>query len=216
MMLRFNGTIGAAVLVGLGIIYAVIALVVGHSARAESLPDLRATEAGVDVWQAIKLMADGDQPLRIVDVRTAEHFELFHLPQSRNLPDASASALLGEAGSSTLLLVATTDAKAAALIGQLSGAAKGKNHFLKGGAQAWYLALEIPAPLFSSKPPPYGYQPAMGTVRSWIQDPQSVSTTELDEAVAKLATLGFVPDGLAGKRKPKSSGKKKKIAGGCG
>lgn len=219
---RFNNKIGAGVLVGLGVLYAAIALASGHSAVAEPPPDLSADEAGLSVWKALRLRAEAPGKVAVVDVRPAERFTLYHLPGSLSAPGADAAELLAAArGKAKVLLVAQKDADAAKLVGQakkVAGEKRGKNlHFLKGGARAWYLALELPTPLFEDKAPPHGYETAMARVQTWLNDgADRPADKSVIKAIGTLARLGFQPSALQGKKKPKSSGKKKKIAGGCG
>jgi rhodanese-related sulfurtransferase len=216
MLVRHRTAIGAAVLFALGLLYMVIALATGHSARAELPPNLAPTEAGLDVWRALALLVDHPSQVSVVDVRPEASFALYHVPGARNLPGASPEAVrAGAQGQAYLLVVGESDAKTAELVGAL-GAGAPEAHFLKGGAADWYLSLELPTPLFSSKPPPFGYEDAMRTVRSWLVKPAEVPAESVRKAIATLATLAFVPDQLAGKKKAPAGSARKKISGGCG
>ncbi|MFH1176466.1 MAG: rhodanese-like domain-containing protein [Acidobacteriota bacterium] len=214
-MTRFNAKIGAGVLVGLAALYAGIALFTHHSARAEPPPDLSATEAGLDLWRSLVWLVDR-QGRAVVDVRPAEEFARYHLPRSRNLAGASAKDLRAHLlDQGEVLLVAASDTAAARLAGELK-ASGAKAHYLKGGAAEWYLCFELPAPLFSSKTPPRGYDEALAVVRRWLAAPAAVPTARAREAVARLAARGFAPDQLGGHKKAAAGGAKKKIKGGCG
>jgi rhodanese-related sulfurtransferase len=215
-MTRFNAKIGAGVLVGVAALYAGIAGFSHHSARAEPPPDLSASEAGLDLWRSLTWLLDHQGRAVVVDVRPAQDFGRYHLPGSRHLAGASAREIGASAlGKGGVLLVAKSDAAAAQLAGEL--AADGvKAHYLKGGVAEWYLGLELPAPLFSTKPPPRGYDAALEVVRTWLAAPAKVPEKRVREAVAKLAALGYAPDQLGGRKKAAPSGSRKKIKGGCG
>jgi len=220
MMTRFNNKIGAAVLVGLGLVYMVSALVAGHSAAAVSPPDLGAPKANLDVWRALALMAGHPGRVEIIDVRRAEHFSLYHLPGAVSLPGAGADEVAARMGDKHALVVAQKDADAAKLVGAVKaevGKERGaKAHFLAGGANAWYLALEVPVPLFAAKPPPFAYAKAIVAVKRWLKVRGEAGHAEAAAAAGVLSTIDYQPTQLQGKPKPKASGKKKKIAGGCG
>jgi hypothetical protein len=148
--------IGAAVLFGLGLLYMIIALATGHSARAEAPPNLGATEAGLDVWRSLNLLVEHPGQVAVVDVRPETSYALYHVPGARSMPGASPDALRASTKEQAyVLIVGESDAKAGELVGAL-GDGPTHFHFLKGGASDWYLNLELPAPLFSSKPPPFG------------------------------------------------------------
>jgi hypothetical protein len=53
-------------------------------------------------------------------------------------------------------------------------------------------------------------------VRAWLNKPVDVPAESVRKAIATLATLGFAPDQLAGKKKAAAGGSRKKISGGCG
>ncbi|MFH1812492.1 MAG: rhodanese-like domain-containing protein [Pseudomonadota bacterium] len=218
-MTRFNATIASGALIGLAAVYMVIALATGHSARAEPPPDLSARGAGLDVWKTLALLIDQGDQVRFIDVRPAEQFQLYHVAGSRSLPGAGASELRSVlAGAQAGVLIASSDEQAARLVGEASAGQTSPNlHFLQGGVQGWYLALELPVPLFADKEPPHGYAEAMRVLRSWLDgDTAQVDRTRVREAVGTLATAGYDPSQLAGKKKKPAASGKKKISGGCG
>jgi rhodanese-related sulfurtransferase len=153
----------------------------------------------------------------ILDVRPVELFDSYHLPGARSVPGASSAEVRSQAGDlQFVLLVAETDAKATELVAANGPPAGPQVHFLKGGAADYYLNVELPAPLFSSKPPPHGHGAALRTVRAWLASPSAVPVEQVREALGTLASLAFVPDQLGAKKKAAPGGAKKKIAGGCG
>jgi rhodanese-related sulfurtransferase len=213
--MKTNKTVvAAAVLVVVSIVYGIVAGVRGHSARAEPPPDLSANAEGLDVWRALAWMAGG--AVDIVDVRSSEQYAFYHLPRARSLPDADAAALRATATAPRLLVVAASDADAAKRVSELvAGGATPEARYLKGGAPAWYLALELPVPLFNDKPPPFGWVAAHGEVRRWLES-RSPAGAELLRAVELLATAGYEPTGVGQGKKPAAGKAKKKISGGCG
>ncbi len=218
-MTRFNPKIGAGLLIGLGLLYLVIALATGHSARAEPAPDLRADGAGLDVWRTMTLMREKGSRLAVVDLRPADQFALYHLPGARSLPGGDADDVAKTEAAmdvSHTLLVTNKNATASKLVAELqSRGGEVSHHFLKGGVRAWYVAVELPVPLFSDQPVPRGFTDAKAAVRAWLAAPGRTVEPGLSEAIERLATTGYTPNLLAGKKKPKASGKKK-ISGGCG
>jgi rhodanese-related sulfurtransferase len=218
-MIRFNSTIAGGVLVGLSAVYMGVALASGHSARSELPPDLSASAPGLDVWKTLALLLEQGEQVQLVDVRPVEQFQQYHLPGSRNLPGASAGELRAAVeGRRSGVVIASSDDKAAKLVGEASAGSGGAAlHFLLGGAQSWYLALELPVPLFSDKEPPYGYAESMALLRSWLGDAAPATDREqLQQALNTLASSGYEPSQLAGKKKKPAGGAKKKISGGCG
>lgn len=215
-MTRLRRLAGTIVLLGVGGLYAVIALARGHSAASEPPADLSAREAAVDVWRGLALLAEKDA--RLIDVRPRERFELYHLPRAESLPGASAGAIAERArGGRPVLLLAEKDEVAATLVGAARKLAPGgRMHFLQDGARALYLALELPVPLFSDAPPPFGYARALATVRAWAQRPASADTRTVIEAIGLLSRVSYAPTALQSKRKAPAGGTKKKISGGCG
>lgn len=216
MLARLSPKIGAAALAALALLYMVVSLVTGHSARAEAPVDLAPAEAGLDVWRALALMVDHPGQVAVVDVRPAHRYELYHLAAAVRRPEASAAEIReAGAGRAYLVVVADTDAEAEKLVAGL--AADGvQARFLEGGVADWYLKLELPAPLFSTKPPPHGYASSIQTVQAWLAEPSAVPAKRVRQAIDTLARLGFSPDQLAGKQQAPAGKKRKKISGGCG
>jgi len=217
-MSGFNAKIGAVAAVGAAALYATLALATGHTARADPPPDLSATGAGLDVWKTLALLVDQGDAVAILDVRPKDNFQLHHLPGARSLPAASASELRAAAGESGhVLIVADQDTAASMRVAELrQGEDAERFHFLEGGVQSWYLSVQLPVPLFSDEPAPFGYRESMALVQRWLDGPEQVGREELRAAVGRLATLGYQPTQLGSKKRPKASGKRKKIAGGCG
>lgn len=217
-MTRFNTLVGAIVALAISAIYMTMALISGHSAASRVPPDLSAPEAGVDVYRALALLAREPGQVAIVDVRPANAFALYHLPQAQNLPDASVEKLAGATmGRKGLLLVADSDTQAARLAALLRARKLPATiHFLKEGVRELYLTLELPVPLFADKPPPHGYSQALATVKAWLRAPGQAPSPEVERAIGTLASVGYQPSLLSGKKKPAAGGAKRKIAGGCG
>lgn len=216
-MNRFNNKYGAIALIGLAAIYMIVSLATGRSAASQPPPDLSAADARVDVWQATALLAKRGDAAVIVDVRPANHFALYHLPRSVSKPEAGAGDVIDAAnGKAAVLIVADANDQAAKLAGEV-GQKKGdlEVRFLDQGVRAWYLTYVVPVPLFNEKPPPYGWEEAMATVRGFVNEGKG-SSEEVIQAVGKLSGAGYAPTQLEGKKKPAASGKKKKITGGCG
>ncbi len=209
--MRFHQGWGAAALLSLATAYAGVSMVAGRSARAERPPELRADDAALDVWRAAALVVRDNAV--IVDVRSKEHFDLYHLPSSISAPGAGAKAAVAAAeGKGVLLLVAETDKDGARLVAEGGPA---KVHYVKDGVRAWYLAFEVPIPLFTDKPSPYGYDEALGTLRGWFRGDRSDRSKAL-EAVGILSKSGYEPTLLQGRKPASTTSAKKKIAGGCG
>jgi hypothetical protein len=215
---RFDGRIGAAVLIGLGALYLALGVSSGHSATSHLPADLSAKKAGVDVYAALALMAKQGPKLAVVDVRSTERRGLYALPRSISADANPSSVLQKTLGRPVALIVGAKDAEAAKLVGRIKQRKpQTRFHFLRGGARAWYLALELPVPLFSSKKPPFGYAQAMTKVKAFLASKQGVADPAgVVSAIGKLKSLSFSADLLAGKSKPKAGGKKRKISGGCG
>jgi hypothetical protein len=215
-MTRLRKLAGTIVLLGVGGLYAVIALARGHSAASEPPADLSAREAALDVWRGLALLAEQDAQL--LDLRPRERFELYHLPRAESMPGASAATIAERArGGRPVLLLAEKDEVAAALAGAARKLSpKARVHFLQDGARSLYLALELPVPLFSDAPPPFGYARALATVRGWAQQPASAERRAVIEAIGLLSRASYAPTALQAKRKAPAGGAKKKISGGCG
>jgi len=216
MLTKFKPQIGAAFLLVLGALYSVIALASGHSATAEPPPDLAAKEAGVDVWRATALLL-GSARSCVADSRDKAQFELYHLPGA--VPASSAGAIAEACrDSASLLVVAETDEAAAKLCAELEQKQGGKKpiHFLRGGAPSFYLALELPVPLFADKPPPHGYAEARAEIRRWLAGQGRPSAEQLQKTLGVLIRADYQPTKLSSRKKPAPAKKKKKITGGCG
>lgn len=210
-MMRFNTKVGAGALLGAGLVYLVAALASGHSAASQAPPEIPAREAGLDVWQGLRLVSQERAP--IVDVRPAGQYRIYHLPGSASQPGAGAGRLAPLAREGRLLVVAATDEEGARLAGELRKRGVKRAHFLTGGARAWYLALELPVPLFNSQPPPHGYHRALQRARDWMRTRRGALPLA---DIATLSAAGYAPTMLESKARPASSPGKKKIAGGCG
>jgi len=207
---------GGAALLGLGFAYMVIALISGHEARAEPPLDLaaRGADAGLELRKAAALVVEG---ATVVDLRDEPAFARAHVPGARPMPGADADALRPLLAAGPLLLVADQDADALRLSGALRGAdAEAPAYFLKGGMRAWYLALELPVPLFSAKVPPYGYEPALQALQAFLAEPGDARRDAARQALQTLARLDYQPELLGQAKKPKAAGPRKKISGGCG
>jgi rhodanese-related sulfurtransferase len=171
-MSRVSPGTGALVLAALGALYMTAALATGHSAHSEAPVDLSpsAGDAALDVWKAAALALAGDGA--VVDVRPAEEFARYHVPGSRSLPGASAAQIHDLAKLEPVVVIASQDADAARLVREVRAAAQEplQVHFLANGARAWYLAFELPVPVFSEVPPPHGYDHAIATVRGFLAE----------------------------------------------
>jgi rhodanese-related sulfurtransferase len=194
--------------VGLGVIYLVAALVTGHSATSEPPPDLSAREAGLDVWRALTFLSESRT--QVVDVRPKDDFRLYHVRHSRSLPGANVGDL-SEVGR-RVFLIAPSDEEAARICGELRS--RGITaHYLKGGIQSWYLALELPVPLFNKDRPPRHYVESIAQIRHWLRSGQR--DPELKKAIETLAGTSYLPS-LKGRPTKSAAKKRKKISGGCG
>lgn len=219
-MTRFPTKIAAGAAVALGIAYMALALAKGHSAQAEIPPDLSlGAEAGLDVWKtAAALVQAGDQTL-IVDVRPAAEYARYHIPGSASEPGANAARLRALAlGRSWIVVVADKDEAARRLAGEArEGPKDARFRYLADGARAWYLAFDLPVPLFSEAPPPYGYVDSLAAAKIYFAQPKGELRARTVAAIATLARLNYQPSLLkqAGKAKA-SAAPRKKISGGCG
>lgn len=213
---RFNPKIGAGLLLGLGGLYLVLAVATGHSAVAEPPPDLTPKKAALSLPQTLALLAKTPADVALVDVRGETQRSLYKLPLGV-VASADAKALLQRAvGRRHVVVVADEDKTALKLLGAVAAhKPAAKFHYLRGGARSWYLALELPVQLFSSKPAPHGYARALSRVKAWLPTAKAADADTLT-AISRLASLNFSPNLLAGKKKPAAGGKKKKISGGCG
>lgn len=211
----------AAALVGAAALYAVAALATGRSARAELPPDLSAKpqELALDVWKTAAAIVSAGGRAAVVDLRPADAFGRYHLPAARSLPGASGSELARvAAGAPVVLVYAGKDEVARKAVAEAREVAPGASVFyLPEGARAWYLAFELPVPLFSDQSAPDGYGEALVRARSWLAAPGPQGQEEALAAVQALAKASFQPNLLqAGGKKAAAGGAKKKISGGCG
>jgi rhodanese-related sulfurtransferase len=211
----------AAALVGAAALYAIGALATGHSARAEVPPDLSAPpqDLSLDVWKAAAALAEAGGAGAVVDVRPADAFARYHVPGARSMPGASgAEVARATAGAPVVVVYAGKDEIARKVAQDARAATPGRRvHVLADGARAWYLALELPVPLFSDQSPPDGWADALARARGWFASPSAAARDEALAAVQTLAKVQYAPNLLGGGRKPAAaSGAKKKISGGCG
>jgi len=220
-MKSFNSKIGAGVAGLLGAVYLVAGLATGHSARSEPPPDLSATaaETGLDVWKAsAALLETAGKPL-VVDVRGAEDYARWHVPGSVNEPGADGAKLVALAKEhAPVIVVAAKDDAAQKLVGEAKATAKdARIHYLVDGPRSWYLAFDLPVPMFAEGAAPSGYEQSLATLRGFLLRPDPAAKDRALEALQTLAKLNFQPSLLkqAGKAKA-AGGAKKKISGGCG
>jgi rhodanese-related sulfurtransferase len=217
-MYRFNEKIGALSLCSLGLVYAIMATFMGHSAQAQAPADLRAVEDGVDIWKGLALLLDNEKNIAIIDVRAAGAYARYQVPHSQSAPDASATQVLTSMGDkSQALIIAEKDEQASRLVAALKKRApKHEFHFLVGGVQTWYLSLELPIPLFSEQAVPFAYDDALQSIKKWLATGQGVERSDVRKAISTLANAAYQPTALGSKKVKPAAGKKKKIAGGCG
>lgn len=217
-MRSFDAKRGAAFLLGVSALYLVLSLALGRSARSEPPPDLSAgTEAGLDVWKAAAALLDPEQALA-VDVRPAEEYARYHLPGAVSSPGAEAARIRALArGRRQVIVVASKDEVARKLVGEAS-AADPETHYqyLQDGPRSWYLAFDLPVPIFSEAAAPRGYDEAVARVRAFFQAPTPEARPRALESIQALVKAGYGPTLLKQSGKPKAVAAKKKIAGGCG
>lgn len=212
---RFDGRIGAAIAIALAGLYLVLALARHHSASSVATQSFAADSVKLDVWRATALLVRLGPAASIIDTRPASAFELYHLPRSINAPGASSADLEPLTHHArAVLIVSDDDAATAALVQQTHGKMAGADlHVLEDGVRSFYLTFALPVPLFSAKPPPFGYEEWLVAINDAL-----VGNGDRDralDALAKLQASGYAPSLLKGS-KPKSSGPRKKISGGCG
>lgn len=211
----------AGALVGAAALYAVAALATGRTARAELPPDLSAKpqDLALDVWKAAAAIVGGAGRAAVVDLRPADAYARYHLPSARSQPGASgAEVVRAAAGAPVVLVYAGKDELAQKAVAEARELSPGARvHYLPEGARAWYLAFELPVPLFSDQSAPDGYGVALARARSWLSAPGPQGQAEALEAVEVLARASYQPNLLqSGKKKAAAGGGKKKISGGCG
>ncbi len=205
-MTRFNTKIAAGVLAGLGLVYMVASLATGRSASAESPPDLGVedSQVGIGIWQTASLLIRDKGNLEIVDIRSAKDYARYHVPGSRREPDANTSKIAELAGSKKIVIVASKDEQAIALVTAARSSSGRKNVFyLKGGARSFYLTFELPVPLFSDKEVPFGYEKALSVVKAHIGGQGKRDVKDVQDALATLVRLGYEPTALKKSGKPR-------------
>jgi len=216
-MERFNAKLGAGVLVGLAGLYLLGVAATGRSARADVPPDLsaRPTDLGLDVWKAAALIVG--EGAAAVDLRPADAFARYHLPGARSAPGAAAAEVAAMAEWAPVLLYAGKDEVAQKLAAEARALAPERRvYFLSEGARAWYLALDLPVPLFAETSPPDGYAEALAVVNRYLARPAPAARARASEALQALAKASFQPTLLKAGRKAVAGSGKKKIGGGCG
>jgi rhodanese-related sulfurtransferase len=220
-MTRLNTKVGAAVLAVLGLGYMIGSLVTHRSARAEPPPDLTAAagETGVDVWKAAALLLDPAGPAALVDVRSAADYARWHAPGAVSAPGAEPRAvrdLLRQ--HPAVVVVAAKDDVAQKLVTEVRGEKRdARVYYLVDGPRAWYLALELPVPLFADTAAPRGYDDALAQLRGWLARPEAAGRGPARAALETLVKAGYQPSLLKTGGKAKAAGgARKKISGGCG
>jgi hypothetical protein len=208
----------AAALVAAAALHAAVALATGHVVRAEALPDLApaAADLAVDPLKAAALvLRDG---ALVVDVGPADAFGRWHVPGALSLPDAPPGALAARAAGRPLVVYAPKDDLARAKVAAIRAAApEARAWFLADGARGWYVAFELPTPLFADAPPPEGWAAARDAVRTALAAPGAAPAADVAAAaLGTLARLGYRPALLEARRRPAAGGATKKLAGGCG
>lgn len=211
-MSAFTPRRGALVLGALALLYALGALATGHAVHSRPPAGLQAApEAPLDAWKvAARLLQAPDT--RVVDLRAPEAFRRYHLPGALNLGAGEAAGLPGP-----LLLVAEGDEAAAEAARELRARTPGREVFwLAGGVRAWYLAFELPVPLFSDSPVPPGYDGDLARVKAALAAPPG--GPEARQALERLARANLQPTLLQpkGRPRPAAGGAARKISGGCG
>ncbi len=188
--------------------------------RAEMPPDLsaRPTDLALDVWKVAMLRAD-EPATRVVDVGPADSYQRYHVPGAANMPGASASQIKDQLRAAPAVVVyADKDEAAEKVVAEVKRSQPGARlYYLADGARAWYLALQLPVPLFAEAAAPSGYADAIQVVNGWSANAASAPRPKVIEAIQTLAKLNYQPTLLsAGKKRAAAGGGKKKIAGGCG
>lgn len=219
-MKRFDPRLGAALLLGTAGLYLVLQLATGRSARAEVPPDLTARPAdlALDVWKTATLLVE-EPKAAVVDVRPADAYARYHLPGALSLPGAGADEVAKLLATAPAAVVyAGKDEVAQKLVADVRAAApQARVHYLPDGARAWYLAFELPVPLFAESGPPDGYQPSLAAVHGWFGRAADASRSRALEGLQTLARANYQPTLLrSGKKAAATGGAKKKIGGGCG
>lgn len=201
-MKRFNTKLGATFIVGAAAFCMVLSPAVGCLAVPEQSAELAASETSLGVWKACALLVRERGNVLVVDIRPKQHFDAYHLPGAINLGASEAKTAAAVADSKDhILLVADQEKDALLLATELVRSGKRQVHVLKDGAQSWYLAFELPVPLFSDKPPPDCSCEAMAVVQAWLRNQDSQAPGEVLTALAQLSKTGYHST-LLGLRKP--------------
>ncbi len=210
---------GAVALVALGALYLVLSLATGHSARAEVPPDLsaRATDAALDVWKSAHLLVQEPRTV-VLDVRPADAYARYHLPHAASIPGAQVRDVKDALRNAPAVLVyAGKDEVAQKLVAEVRAAVPdARVYYLVAGARAWYLAFQLPVPLFAEAAPPAGYGEALQAVAGWFAGSQALPAEKVVGALQTLARANYQPTLLKAAKKAAAGGGAKKIAGGCG
>ncbi len=221
-MIRFNARLGAAALVLGSALYMVATIVTSRSAMAEIPPDLSANpaEASLGVMKAAAALVQEERSL-VVDVRPVGAYARFHVPGAVLMPGAGPEQLKALLRTHAPVIVcASRDELAQRLVVKVrQGNPTARIHYLADGARAWYLAFELPVPLFAESSPPDGYADALQLVSAWFEGPgpRPEVRAQTVEALQTLARLNYQPSLLkSGKKAAAAGGGKKKIGGGCG
>ena len=217
-MTRFDPKIGAGVAAGLSLIYLIGALTTGHQARAEAPPDLSPPDAaqGLTLWQALALRVANPERATLVDARPHERAALYVIPGAERLPGVDPAGLLVLAAEGPVVVVTDADVAARALTRRARAQRPAADvYYLRGGARSWYLALELPVPLFAGEAAPLGYAASLNTVKLWLSDPDEVSARVVTSALENLARLNYQPTLLETGAAPEAAPKRRRITGGC-
>ncbi len=217
-MTRFNSKAGAGVLVGLGLICMVFTLLTGHRTSANE-PDEVAVlnnNTGVNVWQAAAMITDASTPATVIDIRSGKSHGEYFIPGSLNITGLSARELVDRSSKGTVVVVSSNGKAAEALVATAKNIDPGcPVRFLKNGVRSWYLAFEMPVPLFADAPPPIGYTDAISTVKQELKGRVGSEPRKVSEALSLLSRLNYQPSAVKNTGSPSKS-KRRKISGGCG
>jgi rhodanese-related sulfurtransferase len=225
---RFNPKAGAAALVSVALLYLAVQLATGRSARAEAPVDLtpRAADAALDVWKAAALLVEEPKAV-LLDVRPVDAYARYHPPAAVSAPGADATAVARLAAGAPVVVYAGKDEVAQKVVAEARAAAPGARvYFLPDGARAWYLAFQLPVPLFAEAAPPAGYQEAVQAVNGWFSGAAAgdaarsadggVERRRTVEALRTLAKVNYQPTLLKRGKKAAAAVGGRKISGGCG
>jgi len=189
-----------------------------HSATSRPPVEVELKESKVNLWQSLTLMAQSENRFVIIDTRSREKYDLFHAPNSVHLENLSANHFLENYANKDFVLVIGSKGDDTEKTVRLANKdlPKAKFFILKDGISNWYLTLNLPVPLFSDKPKPFGYDDALSTIKKWLANQSEQQPKNLENSINLLAKANYQPTLLSNKKKASSSKKKKKITGGCG